>query len=382
MFLLTFGASRAIASDGSISVFIKCNNLVEVKEQISKMNGSVHSTIGNIITAKIPIQLVDQISKMKGVVSFETSQLVEVTVAKAAEEIHADYEYQHQKFESVYTGKGVIVGIVDTGIDYTHSDFFDASGKTRILYLWDQTHKPASGFSAPSEVESSYGIECQQEDLTNGRCPSIDRRGHGTHVAGIAAGGDDEYQGIAPDAKLIIVKNHDSTNGDNALISEKGEMQSSDVVDAVHYIFKKAKELGMPAVVNLSFAARGSRNDGRSLAEEALTELVEEDLGRVIVAAAGNGADRKNDDYLTGQHVNIQANNGSPVAVEMAILDPQSVRSQIDVWQEPGSNMIFTLGVKRPDSYIQLPWVAKGEVATESILDGRLAVIINSQDVD
>lgn len=181
-------------------------------------------------------------------------------------------------------GRGVIIGLVDTGLDFTREDFLvDSLGRSRVLYLWDQTLN-GSGPGTVGGASFSYGVECRQEDLTTAGCPSRDVDGHGTHVLGTAAGDGSgsggapagQFAGVAPGADLIVVK----TRGFSDL-----------VVDGVNYIFRRAEQLGRPAVVNLSLGSQEGPHDGTMPAEEALDSLV--GPGRIVVAAAGNDGDNR-----------------------------------------------------------------------------------------
>ncbi len=178
-------------------------------------------------------------------------------------------------------GRGVIIGLVDTGVDYGHPDFrLDAADQSRILYLWDQT---LSGGPAPGLVDTTtfgYGTECRQAALSAGTCPETDDVGHGTHVLGTAAGDGSatggveapgKYAGVAPGAELIVVKT---------------TFLSTAVVDGVNYIFSRAAQLGLPAVVNLSLGSEWGPHDGTLPEEEELDSL--EGPGRIVVAAVGN----------------------------------------------------------------------------------------------
>ncbi|HXY69115.1 MAG TPA: S8 family serine peptidase [Gemmatimonadales bacterium] len=183
-------------------------------------------------------------------------------------------------------GRGVIVGLVDTGVDFTHPDFMiDSVGRSRILYLWDQT-LPGTGPGVVGGTSFSYGAECVQATLTAAGCPSRDSVGHGTHVLGTAAGDGSatgngqpagQFAGVAPGADLIVVKS---------------TFLSGDVVDGVNYIFSRAAQLGRPAVVNLSLGAQWGPHDGTLPEEEELDSLV--GPGRIVVAAVGNAGDNAN----------------------------------------------------------------------------------------
>ena len=133
------------------------------------------------------------------------------------------------------TGAGVAIGIVDTGIDWSHPDFKNANGATRIDRYWDQiSHgtRPPAGFP--------YGVEFTQRTIDLGLADGIDQVGHGTHVLGIAAGngrgsfqpgGGLPYAGVAPEATLIVVRSN---------FTEVG------VVLGCRYIMARADALGIP----------------------------------------------------------------------------------------------------------------------------------------
>src|SRR5262249_14901559 len=157
----------------------------------------------------------------------------------------------------VLDGRGVIVGIVDTGIDSTHPAFAG-----RILKVWDQD-LPGNG--------TANGFPYVRELSVESRSASIAQRGHGTHIAGIAAGADPTYSGVAPAATIVAVK----TTYNNANIK-----------DAIEYVFAIADELGMPAVVNLSLGGHADPHDGTDELSRAVDEL--SGPGRIVCCACGN----------------------------------------------------------------------------------------------
>lgn len=190
------------------------------------------------------------------------------------------------------TGQGVLVGIYDSGIDWSHPDFIRSDGTSRILFLWDQTDNTGPG---PSGF--SYGTEYSQEDITNAiygfssiLIQSKDQTGHGTHVAGIACGNGRgtgnhqppyQYIGIAKDAELIVVKGGDRVFFDTGIL------------DGLTYLFNKASFLAKPMVVNLSMGKQthDGPHDGTSLFEQAVDGFLEIP-GRAIVVAGGNDGGR------------------------------------------------------------------------------------------
>ncbi len=185
-------------------------------------------------------------------------------------------------------GGGVLVGLVDSGVDPLHLDFrVDRDGDgieegSRILFLWDQT-LPQDGSAALYGL--GYGRVYTQAELEQqigvGYSESTDTLGHGTHVAGIAVGDGSSssagYVGVAPEANLIVVKT---------------SFYEDAVLDGIGFIFSRAEELGLPCVVNLSLGGHAGPHDGQSGFEQAVDAFLDRP-GRAIVVAAGNEAGEK-----------------------------------------------------------------------------------------
>ena len=179
------------------------------------------------------------------------------------------------------TGNGVIVIVLDTGIDIDNPDFQKPNGDTRILYLWDQT---SSDGSLPFGYD--YGTEWTANDINNGNCTEIDDRGHGTHVAGIAAGNGSNtgsgvpagtYVGMAPEADLIVAK-LDLSNFANA-------------IDGLLWAASKASDLNKPWTANLSLGTIWGPKDGTTIFEQYIGGVSNNAVlgkGRIPVISAGN----------------------------------------------------------------------------------------------
>ncbi len=181
-----------------------------------------------------------------------------------------------------YRGEGAIVLIYDSGIDWSHPAFRDPNDptKSRILSIWDQTLTPSGGESQPSGF--NYGVEYtkpQIEDELDGSPANFVRTtnsdGHGTHVAGIAAGGGEKFSGVAPDADIIIVKGGD------------GSFPENYIIDGISYAAAKSTAFGKPIVVNLSLGGQNGPHDG-SRAYEQIIDSFNSQPGQVAIVAAGN----------------------------------------------------------------------------------------------
>ncbi|MDR0802042.1 S8/S53 family peptidase [Fluviicola sp.] len=177
-----------------------------------------------------------------------------------------------------FTGKDVIVGFVDQGLDYNHGDFKDQNGNTRVLYYWDHS-LPYDAVRTPQPY--GYGQLWNANDIQSGNCGSMEESSaHGTSVtgAGVSNGrANGQETGMAPDAKIIVIET--DLNLPNWTLT---------VADACDFVFKKAEELGLPAVVNLSVGSYLGSHDGTDPAAVLMDNLLDEKPGRIIVCAAGN----------------------------------------------------------------------------------------------
>ena len=259
------------------------------RADLSQINSALklRTQAGDIFTASMPINLLPLLAESDKIIFVSAVRRMHPknNIAKSSNTDVGDYmgvaASQGLSGYAGVEGQGVIVGIVDYGIDFRHPDFLTADNKSRILYLWDQT---LSG-SSPSEFD--YGTEWTKtqidQDLVSASCRSYignctivgkssDTSGHGTHVTGSATGGHAIYSGMAPKADIIFVK----TNGEN-------------VIEGVDYIFQKAASLGKPAVVNLSLGTHFDPHDGTSNFDRAISGLI--GSGKIVVAAAGNERD-------------------------------------------------------------------------------------------
>ena len=247
-----------------------------------------HQVVGNLATGAVRLADLPALADHPQVVFVQASRPVYPSLDRSVPETAAPALWYATPRA---TGQGVIVGIVDTGIDILHSDFrVDRTGDgfeegSRILWLWDQAGVGATGFppwwgDVPSE--SFYGRVFSRPELEQaiaiGTPPSVDTHGHGTHVAGIAAGdGSAGLRGVAPEAELVVVKT---------------TFYEDTVVDGVRFVFEAAQALGRPAVVNLSLGGHSGSHDGNSLFERMIDALIDRP-GRAVVVAAGNEGNRK-----------------------------------------------------------------------------------------
>lgn len=200
-------------------------------------------------------------------------------------------------------GRGVLLAVLDSGITWDLEVFRKADGSTRIRYLWDQTvseemgdvryGKMPDGFSIGTEYtaeEINAALQMPALDRYR-RIPSRDLSGHGTAVAGIAAGrsADGLYTGAAPEAELIVVKLGLPGNSGGV---EEGFPRTTEILRGVTYALWKARQLNMPLVINLSFGNSYGSHDGSSLLERFLDNASEIGKTVICVGSGNEGAAR------------------------------------------------------------------------------------------
>lgn len=263
------------ADDLAIPLFIKTQSVISSESIISAFGGKVKTIAGDIITAEVPLNSVRELALSADIIYIEASTISEIKIDVSRIEAKVNQLHNGTGISRPYKGNGVVVGVIDSGIDWRHQDFKNAGG-SRIHYLWDMSGSgnPPSGYG--------YGTEYTKAQLDANQCAQIDGDdgyGHGTHVAGTAAGNGgalSNYVGMAPESDIIFIKGFRSGPG----------FASTDVVNGCNYIFEKAQQLNKPAVINLSLGGHFGPHDGSSLYEQALSNLTGN--GKIIVAAAGN----------------------------------------------------------------------------------------------
>lgn len=215
----------------------------------------------------------------------EFSRLMEVIYIEKPKKLfyELDYSVDISCIDSVQrgaeglSGDGVIVAVIDSGIDYAHPDFINEDGSTRIIEIFDEAADKVYGRDIINEALGKSG---RQERLE--LVPVTDASGHGTHVAGIAAGNGrasgGRYRGVAYKSELLIVK----LGGDEYFSTAR-------LMEAADYVIRKAASLGRPIAINLSFGNNYGSHNGTSLLETYLNEISEM-WKNVIVVGSGNEA--------------------------------------------------------------------------------------------
>lgn len=190
------------------------------------------------------------------------------------------------------TGKGILVGVVDSGVDFFHPDFRNEDGSSRILYLWDQSipGNPPKGYTKGTEYTKEEIDKALALGETEGRrlVPSRDVSGHGTAVLGIAAGNgtvsEGVNRGVAYESEILVVKMGNA--GTNSF------PRTTELMEGIDYLVRQAAALGKPIAINISFGNNYGSHQGDSLLETYISNVANVGRSAICVGSGNNGNDR------------------------------------------------------------------------------------------
>jgi subtilisin family serine protease len=324
----------AVAGGGRLSVLLQyTRDLKEIEALGFETNWTPEP---NRAGGVIDLANLERIVAHPGVVKLSVGREPELMLDKSVPDIRANQVWTRSgsTFGGT-TGTGVIVGIIDTGIDVRHPFFLKTTSPptTRILSIWDTgLNVPQGGERQPDPARltgATYGVEYDNnmiDDFLQDKPGSVkvrhrDCNGHGTHVASIAAGnGRDafDYVGVAPGADLVVVKLLYPVQKPTDVVGEVPWPRRFQ--DAVSYVLNTASALGKKVVINCSFGSDMGPHDGLSDDEDFLTRKFAGAVGQAIVVAAGNSGSRN-------QHARIEfPAGGATVDIPFVLNDRRTNR--------------------------------------------------------
>lgn len=239
---------------------------------LEEMGITIDTRIGNRVVANVPIEKIEELESCEAVKRISVTRKKKLLNDKARQACNVDDIHAGTGLPQAYTGKGVIVGLFDSGLDPNHINFTDADGNSRVQRLWSYDAKEyANGnvvvtenaYTTPEKI-AAYTTDDESET-------------HGTHVLGTIAGSykdsNSQYYGVAPDADIAIAC---------------GYSDDASILKGVKRISDYAKSQGSPVVINLSLGDNIGPHDGTDDFTSALNDLAAK---TPIILAAGNEAD-------------------------------------------------------------------------------------------
>ena len=262
-------------------------NPEEIKRVTEQLGGNVRLEFQRLFSLEIPAKNIPLFSESSAVDLIEFS----ITPGRSLSDtmlVHTNVDSIIQMaapLKQAYSGKGVILGVIDSGIELAHPDFQDSTGKTRVLYVWDQRQ----AFNPSQQaLNYNYGVEWDSAAINSGLSTHDDGAnefGHGSNVTGVAASNglaSGQYRGVAPEVNIITVATD---------FNKINWLQT--VTESVDYIFKKADALGMPCIINASVGTYVGSHDGLDIGARIIAGLINQKSGRSFVCANGNAGNRK-----------------------------------------------------------------------------------------
>lgn len=339
--------------DKVIEVLVK-GNIAGIKQLIQKCSGTFKYSYGNIAAIRIPLNALSSFYQSNSVIRMEGAP-PHIKPCNDTMRIHAhivDCQMGIAPLKQSYKGKGVVVGMIDTGIDFVHMDFRDSINNSRILAIWDMNKVPSSKLYSPSLVPQpyNYGQEWDKPNLDSALADNIPavinamdsssglEYGHGSHVSGVATANGRANGlsiGAAPEADIMMVTYNFSNQTNN------------EMTDAVSFIYNKAEVFGEPCVVNASLGDYDGSHDGSDLQAQMIDSMITAKPGRVFVAAAGN---ESNVPYHLGYTVTPGDTSFTWFAYNATVAyEEYNNNLYYDLWADSANfrNMQYAFGVDR-----------------------------------
>jgi subtilisin family serine protease len=260
------------AISGSVELVILYNDAL-IQKDINDIGGTLEKLNYGFGIVNIAAINVEKLAAINGIEYIELPKTLYITF------VPANTASCVQAAQSIYQvdGEGILIGFIDTGIDYMHPAFMDESGNTRIDYIYD-FQLGGRGFNK-NDINRAIKSNFPQSIV-----PVMDQVGHGTHVAGVAAAGgkiDRKYYGVAYKSSIAMIK----MTGEGKINNTK----STQIMRGIKLLIDKGKELLKPLVINLSFSTNEGAHDGNSLLEQYINTVSNLERMSFIVAAGNEG---------------------------------------------------------------------------------------------
>lgn len=299
--------------------------IIKYSGDISKLRAagiSVEELMSGYAILKVPERLIPMLSELPEVEYVEKPKRLFFAVNQARS---ASCINPLQIGSPRLNGKGVILAVIDSGIDYFHEDFRNPDGTTRIIKLWDQV---LDRVFTSEEINEALKIGSRSEGLKI--VPSVDSSGHGTAVTGIAAGNGREsngqYRGVAFESDLIVVK--------LGIPEKEGFPRTTELMRALNFVINQAVEYKQPIAVNISFGNTYGSHDGTSLLETYIDDISNFGKSVIVIGSGNEGA--------SGGHTSGVLQQDTPVTIELSVA-PYETGLSVQLWKSYADNFDITI---------------------------------------
>ncbi len=279
---------------------------------LQRFNAECYQAIDEVYSAVyVPLSKIDELSILK--YPYKAIPTLYGLMDMVALEDAGILKLQNQPALNL-KGQGTLIGIIDTGIDYTHNAFRDSAGNTRILKIWDQSDN-----SGNMPVDFGYGSEYSESDINKALntenpldiVPVTDEIGHGTFLAGVAGGSENvenDFIGVVPECKFVVVKLKPAKGylREYFMIEDEAvAYQENDIMIALGYLRRQASNFNMPLSVVLGLGSNRGSHGGKLPLSSSIDDFAKKPGGAIAVAAGNEGNKRKHfSGKITNENIN------------------------------------------------------------------------------
>ena len=364
-----------------VGSFLKIDTESFQKNNVESLGVKLNTEAGNFFTALIPINSLESLFAVEGIISVEIAEKVHSTMDSARALTNVNQVHAGTGLPQAYTGNGVIVGVIDGGFDYTHPNFRNLSTQqTRISRVWEQNGTTTSTMPYGTEYIGPTAILNKMRDKVD--------ESHGTHVAGIAAGSggisaNSALRGVAYDSEIVLVSKAPFT--DQELLNGN----NTKILDGINYIFNYANQVNKPSVINLSLGTHVGPHDGTSTFDQMCNSLAGN--GRIIVGAAGNEG---SDNIHTFKNLSQGNSQFSFIVFPRSTLNYSNGIEIVDIWGQVGNNFevsvnIYNVVTNQFESFTPYVSTATNSSSNVTIFDNDTSsspdpcvVLINTESIN
>ena len=217
-------------------------------DEMEALGVQVNGQMGDVLTVTAPIDKLEALAKVSNVRQVSVARKLRLKTDKQRASAYVDEVLAGNELAIPYTGKDVVVGVIDVGIDYNHMAFKEANGNTRIKRVYMPNDDSGSKVVLNGSVLP--GSEFTTQEQISKLTADEEAQSHGTHTSAIAAGTQvGNFGGMAPEADLVLCGLGD-------------DLSDVNLVNSINYIFSYAKSVGKPAVINISLGDHYGPHDG------------------------------------------------------------------------------------------------------------------------
>ena len=267
------GARQSILAPLSLIITTQPNTSAQVTEMLTQA-GQHATTISNtVVTARVAPEWLTTLSNDTRIVRLTASKRLRPFLQKARQVTGVDRVHAGDNLDTPFTGKGIVIGVIDQSFEFKHMGFLDENGKSRIKMLWDRSK------DIEKDIQSKAAPVYNVDALTKTHETYDPGSGHGTHVTNIAAGSkhaDNPFYGVAPKADIIVIPS---------------SFENTEIIEDIRSVKAYASREHKPWVVNLSLGSVIGPHDGSTDYDQAIDRMAQ-DKGGIVVGAMGNEGDQ------------------------------------------------------------------------------------------